>query len=141
MNATKGKRTAARKVRAGVSAARLAEMVEEATVDAYDESEQATGWFAMLEEPLELPFETEVLGVHVSVVGIEQRDDHRIVAICIRGRRGRRSRSPTCPFRRQSPKASSGSRRTDSGLAVGEMSRHDQPLPPDRAIGRRSLVW
>jgi hypothetical protein len=28
-------------------------MIEEATVDAYDESEQATGWFAMFEEHLE----------------------------------------------------------------------------------------
>jgi hypothetical protein len=31
----------------GLSKARLAAMIEEATVDAYDESEQATGWFAM----------------------------------------------------------------------------------------------
>ncbi len=61
-------------------------MIEEATVDAHDESDQATGWFTMLEEHLELPFQTEVLGVPVAVVGIEQRDDHRIVAICTRGK-------------------------------------------------------
>jgi hypothetical protein len=36
----KGKTTAARKDRTGLSEARLAEMIEEATIDAYDESEQ-----------------------------------------------------------------------------------------------------
>jgi Calcium binding len=66
--------------------ARLTEMIEEATVDAYDDSEQATGWFTMLENHLELPFETEVLGVSARVTRIEQRDDDRLVAICVRGR-------------------------------------------------------
>ncbi len=66
--------------------ARLAAMIEEATVDAYDESEQATGWFTMFENYLELPFETEVLGVLVSVVAIALRDDNGIVAVCKRGK-------------------------------------------------------
>lgn len=35
-------------------------MFEEATVDAYDDDEQATGWFTMLEEHLELPIETNM---------------------------------------------------------------------------------
>jgi hypothetical protein len=61
-------------------------MIEEATVDAYGESEQATGWLTMLEDNLELPFETEVLGVMVRVTSIDQRDDDRLVAICVRGR-------------------------------------------------------
>ena len=42
-------------------------MAEEATVDAYDESEQATGWFTMFEEHFDLPFDTKVLGVDVTV--------------------------------------------------------------------------
>jgi hypothetical protein len=42
-------------------------MIEEATVDAYDESEQATGWFTMFEEHLELPFDTKVLSTAVTV--------------------------------------------------------------------------
>jgi hypothetical protein len=42
-----------------IDKARLTEMIEEATVDAYHESEQATGWLMMLEEHLELPFETK----------------------------------------------------------------------------------
>jgi hypothetical protein len=69
-----------------LSAARLAEMIEEATVDAHDESEQATGWFTMFENELELPFETEVLGVRVTVETIDLRDDNRIVAVCKRGK-------------------------------------------------------
>jgi hypothetical protein len=46
-----------------ISAAKLDEMIEEATVDAYGESEQTVGFFTMLEERLKLPFKTEVLGV------------------------------------------------------------------------------
>jgi hypothetical protein len=61
-------------------------MIEEATVDAHDESEQTMGWFTMLEEHLELPFETEVLGVSVRVMRLDHRDDDRLVAICVRGR-------------------------------------------------------
>jgi hypothetical protein len=40
---------------------RLQELAEEATVDAYDEYEQLTGFFTMLDDNLELPFETEIL--------------------------------------------------------------------------------
>jgi calcium binding protein len=65
---------------------RLAAMIEEATLDAYDESEQATGWFAMLEEHLELPFETKVLGAAVTVASIDLRDGGQVVAVCTRGR-------------------------------------------------------
>ena len=61
-------------------------MIEEATVDAYDESEQATGWFTMFEEHLELPFETTVLGTLVTVTRIDLRDYGQLNAICTRGR-------------------------------------------------------
>ena len=69
-----------------LSNARLAVMIEEATVDAYGEEEQATGWFTMFEEHLELPFETKVLGTDVTVVRIDLSEDNRIVAICAHGR-------------------------------------------------------
>lgn len=69
-----------------IDKARLAEMIEVATVDTYDESEQATGWFTVFEEHLELPFETKVLGIAVTVTSIDLRGDHKIVAICTRGR-------------------------------------------------------
>jgi len=47
--------------------ARLDELVEEALVDAYGESEQVTGCYTMMENDLRLPFETEVLGMTVIV--------------------------------------------------------------------------
>jgi hypothetical protein len=63
----------------------LEALIEEAIVDAYGESEQATGFFTMLEEHLKIPFETQVLGVTVTVAktDLNERDD--IVAICCRG--------------------------------------------------------
>jgi hypothetical protein len=61
-------------------------MIEQATVDAYDEEERATGWFTMFEERIELPFETKVLGAPVTVTSIDLRDGGQIVAICTRGR-------------------------------------------------------
>lgn len=79
----------------GIGAAKLAQMIEEATVDAHNESERAMGWLAMFEEHLELPFETVVLGVPVRVTRIEDRDDGRLVAICRRGT-SKRSGSPIC---------------------------------------------
>lgn len=72
--------------RTRLSKERLAEMIEEATVDAYGEEEQATGWFTMFEEHVELPFETNVLGIPVTVASIDLRDGGQVVAICTRGR-------------------------------------------------------
>ena len=69
-----------------LSKVRLRAMIEEATVDAYNDAEQTTGWFTMLEEHLALPFETTVLGVAVTVASIDLRDATLIVAICTRGR-------------------------------------------------------
>lgn len=60
-------------------------MIEEATVDAYNEDEQLTGLFTMLEEHLDLPFTTAVLGVEVTVDGVDLTSDGRIVALCSRG--------------------------------------------------------
>ncbi len=82
----KARKATARKAPKGISAARLAEMIEEATVDAYDESEQATGWFTMFENYLQLPFETDVLRVRVTVAAIDLRADNHIVAVCRRGK-------------------------------------------------------
>ena len=65
---------------------RLDELIEEATVDAHDESEQAVGFHAVIEENVAFPFRTEVLGIELSVTGVDMRDDDRVVAICKRGR-------------------------------------------------------
>src|SRR3954453_24045657 len=59
-------------------------LIEEATVDCYDEAEQVAGFFACLEEELELPFTTRLFGVDVSVEQIEQTDNDDIVAVCRR---------------------------------------------------------
>jgi len=64
---------------------RLAALIEEATVDAYNESEQRTGFYTMLDEHLNTPFETQILGVAVIVEHIEMTDDEQIVAVCRRG--------------------------------------------------------
>lgn len=67
-----------------ISNARLEAMVEEATVDCYNEEEQATGLFTMIEENLRVPFETRVLGGRVTVTGVDLTDSTQIVAMCCR---------------------------------------------------------
>ena len=71
-------------------AGRLDALVEEATVDYYDETEQAVGLVTMIEDHLELPFQTRVLGLEVAVVAVEQDDDGSAVAVCRRGRETQR---------------------------------------------------
>jgi hypothetical protein len=66
------------------SQADLDELVGEAIVDAYGEDEQLAGFYTMIEENLALPFTTRVLGVEVTVAGIDLTDGG-IVAICVRG--------------------------------------------------------
>jgi hypothetical protein len=61
-------------------------MIEEAIVDAYTESEQAGGFHVMIEQELELPFETTVLGVTVSVKRVDITESNDVVAVCYRGR-------------------------------------------------------
>ena len=61
-------------------------MIEEAIVDAYGESEQVGGFYTAIEEHLAVPFETTVLGVAVTVRGVDPTDRDEIVAICTHGR-------------------------------------------------------
>jgi hypothetical protein len=68
-----------------LTARELDQLIEEATVDCYDESEQAMGLFTMIEQELALPFKTRILGVEVSVISVEDGDPG-IKAICARGR-------------------------------------------------------
>ena len=69
-----------------LSKAQLDAMVEEATVDCYNEDEQATGLFTLIEDNLAVPFATEVLGVSVTVESVDLTDASQIVAICTRDR-------------------------------------------------------
>ena len=68
------------------SRAALERLIEEAVVDAYNESEQRCGLFTMIEDHLALPFETEVLGLAVTVEHIDLTQADEVVAICRRGR-------------------------------------------------------
>jgi hypothetical protein len=78
------------KRRPRLSKARLDELVEEALVDAYGESEQATGFYTMIENDLRLPFETEMLGVTVTVESIDITEDDQLAAVCRRGKNRQR---------------------------------------------------
>jgi hypothetical protein len=59
-------------------------LIEEATIDAYNEDEQITGLFTMLDEHLTVPFDTELLGITVTVKKIDLTLEHDIVPICRR---------------------------------------------------------
>ena len=69
-----------------LSAAQLDRLIADATVDAYGESEQRTGFLTMLEDNVGLPFETVVFGVPVVVERIDLSETDEIVAICRRGK-------------------------------------------------------
>jgi len=56
-----------RRAQSTISTAELDELIEQATVDCYHDAEQVTGLFTMIEEHLELPFTTTVLGMPVTV--------------------------------------------------------------------------
>lgn len=79
-------------------------MVEEATVDAHDESEQVTGFYTMLENDLELPFNTVVLGAEVAVERLDLTDDDHIVAVCRRGKERQRLPILDLPLPEPAPK-------------------------------------
>src|SRR2546430_554507 len=64
---------------------RLEKLVSDAIIDAYTDSKQRTGLFTMIEENLALPFDTEVLGLAVSVERVDLTIADEIVAISRRG--------------------------------------------------------
>jgi len=65
---------------------RLKALVEEAIVDAYGVSEQRTAFYALLDEHLDTPFDTQILAAIATVERIDMTADEQIVAICRRGR-------------------------------------------------------
>jgi Calcium binding len=66
--------------------AKLAQLIEEAVMDAYTEEEQAVGFLTMIEEHLVLPFPVKILGVDADVEKVDMTLDGQIVAICRRGK-------------------------------------------------------
>ena len=79
-----------RREKTSLSAARLDDLIEEALVDAYGDSEQRTAFFTVLDDSLSLPFTTQVLGVEVTVERLDLTADEQIVAICRHGRERQR---------------------------------------------------
>ncbi len=61
-------------------------MVGEATADCHDEEEQVMCVFSMIQDGLDCPFATEILGVEVSVVEVDVNAESAIVAVCTRGK-------------------------------------------------------
>ena len=87
---------------------KLDALIEDATVDAYDESEQRAGLYTMLEDHLAI-LTAKVLGMGVTVERICVTDDEEIVAVCARGRsRQRGYGSSICPSRIRYRKARRG---------------------------------
>jgi len=76
----------------------LDQLVEEATVDCYDETEQVSGLYTMLEDNLALPFETILFGATVTVERIDLTDRDDIVAFCNRGNDVRKLRLIDVPL-------------------------------------------
>jgi hypothetical protein len=77
---------------ASIPTAQLEALIEHATVDCYNDSEQVCGLFTLLEQSLAVPFETTVLGEVVTVTAVDLSIDDRIVAVCMRN--GARQRVP-----------------------------------------------
>jgi hypothetical protein len=74
-----------RKSDARFSTGQFDKLIEEATVDCYNESEEITGIFTMLEENLTVPFATKLLGLEVVVERVDLNKAGEIVAVCRRG--------------------------------------------------------
>jgi len=69
-----------------LSTAKLDQLIDEAVVDAYGESEQTSGFYTMLEEHLVVPFAVDMFGAKAIVERVDLTDDERIVAVCRHGR-------------------------------------------------------
>ncbi len=63
----------------------LDHLVEEATVDCYDDAEQRAGLYTMIVDHLVVPFETVVLAMPVTVTEVDIDRCDRLVARCVRG--------------------------------------------------------
>ncbi len=66
----------------------LRELLEEATVDCYDEYEQFWGLYTMIDESLPFPFLATVVGKNVSVLGLDGEHSGLFGGIHARVRRG-----------------------------------------------------
>jgi hypothetical protein len=57
-------------------------MIDEALVDCYTDSEMVTAMMTAIEDHLDLPFTTKVLGLTVNVVAVDLNEAGDVVALC-----------------------------------------------------------
>jgi hypothetical protein len=91
-------RTPKRAAHPALSTRRLDELVEEAIIDAYGDSEQCVRFLTMLEEHLAVPFTADILGTSVRVERVDLNDADEIVAICRRGKQRQKMPILDLPF-------------------------------------------
>ena len=99
------RKIASRASRSGnLSDGRYRELVDEATVDAYGESEEAGGWLAVIDDNVSFPFDVELLGVDVTVVGVDMTEACELVALCRSGKSRLKVSLPELPLPSPQPK-------------------------------------
>jgi hypothetical protein len=86
-------------------------MIAESTVDCYGEEEQRTGLATMIEDNLETPFTTMVLGLAVTVRGVIHTSGG-LVADCVHGQPGQAIHVLDRLLPEPAPRAPSASRPT-----------------------------
>jgi hypothetical protein len=72
---------------------RLEELLEQATVDCYDEEEEFTGVLNTLDDSLSFPLQAEAMGEPVEVIGLDSRRSSLRKGIVARVRKGGREYS------------------------------------------------
>ena len=102
--ALKKKQGGSRKSAGRSSTAHLDKLIGQVTVDCYNDYEEITGIFTMLEEKLTVPFATKVLGLEVMVERVDLNKAGEIVAVCRRGRERLRVPAIDLPLPKPKPK-------------------------------------
>ncbi len=90
-------------IRAMRGTIKINRLIEEATVDAYNDSEQRVSFLTMVQENLEMPFKTHVLGIEVLVERADMTASEEIVAVCRNGRTRKRIALLDLPLPRPLP--------------------------------------
>jgi len=78
-------------------------VIDEATVDCYNEEEQHEGFLVMLDEHLACPVRALVVGEDVTVLGFDRDPPGEVVARCRRGRRTYRVNATALEWRGAPP--------------------------------------
>ncbi|MGH2695742.1 MAG: hypothetical protein ACRDIW_01990 [Actinomycetota bacterium] len=97
--------TAARRAQ---SRSRFDALIEEATTDCKDEEEAISGFLTMMADNLAVSFQTEVLGVEVTVQDVGLNGAGEIVATCSRGNHRQRIQVVDLPLPAEAPEGADG---------------------------------